>query len=109
MNLLSYNRRQNTKELYRFLTYSLLISYISIFFVINKSFAQAGGLTKARSTLQAFQDELISVVPIVAVISLVILAISYAAKIVEKETFMRWAIGVIIVGSAAPITTMLLR
>ena len=46
------------------------------------------------------------IIPIVAIIALVALGIGYATKFVEKDTFVRWAIGIIIAGSAAQITAL---
>ncbi|KEC65183.1 hypothetical protein O7W_00442, partial [Bartonella quintana JK 56] len=38
---------------------------------------------------------------------LLCLAIGYAGRYIEKDTFIRWAIGVVIAGSATQIATML--
>lgn len=69
--------------------------------------AFAGGLAKAKGALEAAKNELLTIIPVVAVIALILLAIGYATKSVEKEVFFRWAIGIIIAGSAAEITAML--
>jgi len=70
--------------------------------------AHAQGLQKAKGVLDIIKNEILSIVPIVAVIALICLGIGYAMNSVQKETFMRWAVGLIIVGSAAQITHMLL-
>lgn len=70
--------------------------------------ALAAGLSRARGALETIESELLTIIPVVAVIALILLAIGYATKSVEKETFYRWAIGVIIAGSAAEITAMLI-
>ena len=57
------------------------------------------GLSKAKGILETFRDELLTIIPIVAIIALVALGIGYATKFVEKDTFVRWAIGIIIAGS----------
>ena len=64
------------------------------------------GLSKAKGILETFRDELLTIIPIVAIIALVALGIGYATKFVEKDTFVRWAIGIIIAGSAAQITAL---
>lgn len=69
--------------------------------------AHAQGLSGAKTFLETFKTEVLGVIPIIAVIALVLLGIGYAAKMVEKETFVRWAIGCIIAGSAAAITNMI--
>ena len=68
--------------------------------------AFGAGLARARGALETVKSELLTIIPVVAVIALMLLAIGYATKSVEKETFYRWAIGVIIAGSAAEITAM---
>ena len=70
--------------------------------------ALGAGLSRARGALETIESELLTIIPVVAVIALILLSIGYATKSVEKETFYRWAIGVIIAGSAAEITAMLL-
>ncbi len=57
---------------------------------------------------EEIKTEILSIVPIIAVIALIGLGIGYAMNSVQKETFMRWAVGLIIVGSAAQITNMLI-
>jgi hypothetical protein len=69
--------------------------------------ASAQGLQKARSVLEILQDELTTIVPVIAAITLLCLGVAYAARFIEKDTFARWAIGVIIAGSAVQITSML--
>jgi hypothetical protein len=46
-------------------------------------------------------------VPVIAAIILLCLGVAYAGRFIEKDTFVRWAIGVIIAGSAVQITSML--
>ncbi|WP_323000544.1 VirB2 family type IV secretion system major pilin TrwL [Denitromonas sp.] len=64
------------------------------------------GLSKAKGILETFRDELLTIIPIVAIIALISLGIGYATKFVEKDTFVRWSIGIIIAGSAAQITAL---
>ena len=66
------------------------------------------GLEKAKGILSTIQKDILSIVPIIAVIALICLGIGYAINSVQKDTFMRWGGGLIIVGSAAKITDMLL-
>ncbi|WP_034450580.1 VirB2 family type IV secretion system major pilin TrwL, partial [Bartonella quintana] len=46
-------------------------------------------------------------IPVAAALILLCLAIGYAGRYIEKDTFIRWAIGVVIAGSATQIATML--
>lgn len=68
--------------------------------------AFAGGLSKAKGIVDDFKSELLTIIPVVAVIALILLGVGYATKHVEKDTFIRWAIGIIIAGSAAEITAL---
>lgn len=69
--------------------------------------ASAQGLEKARGVLETLQQELTTIVPIAAAVILLCLGIAYAGRFIEKDTFVRWSIGVIIAGSAVQITAML--
>jgi len=71
------------------------------------SSAFAAGLARAKGALETVKGELLTIIPVVAVIALMLLAVGYATRSVEKETFWRWAVGVIVAGSAAEITAML--
>jgi hypothetical protein len=68
--------------------------------------AHAAGLEKAKSVLESLQKELTSIIPIAAAVLLLCLAMGYAGRFVEKDTFVRWAIGIIIGGSATQIVAM---
>lgn len=79
--------------------------------LMNSAAAQTavggGGLAKARGIAETLQAELTTIVPIVAALVLLIMGVGYAARFVEKDTFARWGIGIIIAGSAAQITAMM--
>jgi len=66
----------------------------------------AGGLSKAKGVMEEFKVELTDIIPTIAVIALLALGIGYATKFVEKDTFVRWGIGIIIAGSAAQLTAL---
>lgn len=70
--------------------------------------AGAQGLSRARSTLQNFQGELMLFVPIVAVVSLVILAVLWGLRVIHFRTLAQWGGGVLIVGCASQLVNMLL-
>ncbi|HDQ4405531.1 TPA: TrbC/VirB2 family protein [Pseudomonas aeruginosa] len=65
-----------------------------------------GGLQKAKGVMESFKVELTDIIPTIAVIALLALGIGYATKFVEKDTFVRWGIGIIIAGSAAQLTAL---
>ena len=70
--------------------------------------AQAQGLSRARSSLQNFQSELMLFVPIVAVVSLIILAILWGLRVIHFRTLAQWGGGVLLVGAASQLVNMLL-
>ncbi|WP_208442591.1 TrbC/VirB2 family protein, partial [Bartonella raoultii] len=47
------------------------------------------------------------IIPIAAAIILLCLAIGYAGRYIEKGTFVRWAVGVVVAGSSAQLVQML--
>ena len=100
------NDIQNQLKLFRFNLSCFLLSLFCVAFFSAE--AHATGLQKAKGILDIIKTEILSIVPIIAVIALIGLGIGYALNSVQKETFMRWAVGLIIVGSAAQITSMLL-
>ncbi|WP_375617811.1 MULTISPECIES: VirB2 family type IV secretion system major pilin TrwL [unclassified Bartonella] len=78
-----------------------------IFFMSNSVYAQVK-LTNAKTALEALQNDLIkNIIPIAAAVILLCLAILYAGRYIEKDTFIRWAIGVIIAGSATQLAKLL--
>ena len=70
--------------------------------------AKAQGLSRARSTLQNFQSELMLFVPIVAVVSLIVLAILWGLRVIHFRTLAQWGGGVLLVGAASQLVNMLL-
>jgi len=69
---------------------------------------EAQGLSRARTTLQSFQGELLLFVPIVAVVSLIVLAILWGLRVIHFRTLVQWGGGVILVGCASQLVNMLL-
>lgn len=70
--------------------------------------AEAQGLSRARSTLQNFQAELMLFVPIVAVVSLIVLAVLWGLRVIHFRTLAQWGGGILIVGAATQLVNMLL-
>ena len=69
---------------------------------------EAQGLSRARTSLQAFQAELLLFVPIVAVVSLIILAVLWGLRVIHFRTLVQWGGGVLLVGCATQLVNMLL-
>jgi hypothetical protein len=97
---------KNTVKIFRF-NFPHFLFALSVFSYLSLE-SHATGLQKAKGVLDIVKTEILSIVPIIAVIALIGLGVGYALNSVQKETFMRWAVGLIIVGSAAQITSMLL-
>jgi len=70
--------------------------------------ADAQGLSRARSVLQAFQSELMLFVPIVAVVSLIVLGILWGLRVIHFRTLAQWGGGILVVGCASQLVSMLL-
>ncbi|MBX4335893.1 VirB2 family type IV secretion system major pilin TrwL [Bartonella raoultii] len=81
----------------------------TVFFMAHPAYAQVSspGLTGMKKVLEAFQKQLGTIIPIFAAVLLLCLAIGYAGRYIQKDTFVRWAIGVAVAGSATQIANML--
>ncbi|MBB4075778.1 hypothetical protein GGR08_000059 [Bartonella fuyuanensis] len=65
-------------------------------------------MANTERALKALQEDLTkNIIPIAAAVILLCLAIGYAGRYIEKDTFIRWALGVIIAGSATQLTALL--
>ncbi|WP_375653558.1 MULTISPECIES: VirB2 family type IV secretion system major pilin TrwL [unclassified Bartonella] len=82
---------------------------LTVFFMANPASAQAAGLDPAKKALTALQTDLKTIIPIAAAVILLCLAIGYAGRYIGKDTFVRWAIGVVIAGSAAELAGLLFK
>ncbi|WP_034988691.1 VirB2 family type IV secretion system major pilin TrwL [Bartonella senegalensis] len=82
---------------------------ITVFFMNHPVCAQAKALDKAKNALEQLTKDLNLIIPLAAAVILLCLAIGYAGRYIEKDTFVRWAIGVIIAGSASELATLLFK
>ncbi|WP_375630899.1 MULTISPECIES: VirB2 family type IV secretion system major pilin TrwL [unclassified Bartonella] len=83
---------------------------MTAFFINSSVHAQAAKvLTNASTALKDLQTDLKIIIPIAAAVILLCLAIGYAGRYIGKDTFVRWAIGVVIAGSATQLVTMLFK
>ncbi|WP_375647333.1 VirB2 family type IV secretion system major pilin TrwL, partial [Bartonella sp. CR84HXZ] len=74
---------------------------MAAFFMNSSAYAQQAAVLKNASTaLTELQTDLKVIIPIAAAVILLCLAIGYAGRYIGKDTFVRWAIGVVIAGSA---------
>ncbi len=88
---------------------TVIFAAITTFFVTCPVSVQAQNLTKAKEVLEKFKEQLDLIIPVASAVMLLCLAIGYAGRYIEKDTFVRWAIGVIIAGSAVQIANMLFK
>ncbi|WP_039760683.1 VirB2 family type IV secretion system major pilin TrwL [Bartonella queenslandensis] len=84
-----------------------IVTITTAFFLTHSVCAQAQELKNAKDVLNKFKTELIGLIPIAAAVILLCLAIGYAGRYIEKDTFVRWAIGVVIAGSASELAALL--
>ncbi|WP_375672829.1 VirB2 family type IV secretion system major pilin TrwL, partial [Bartonella sp. CL45QHWL] len=84
---------------------------LTVFFMASSAHAQAQATTlrNAETALKGLQDDIQKIIPIAAAIILLCLAIGYAGRYIGKDTFVRWAIGVVIAGSAAQLVSLLFK
>ncbi|WP_273718671.1 MULTISPECIES: VirB2 family type IV secretion system major pilin TrwL [Bartonella] len=103
--LISFQSKSNNKI-------TAISAAITAFFMTHPVCAQAQTakvLTNAETALKGLQGDIQKIIPIAAAIILLCLAIGYAGRYIEKDTFVRWAIGVVIAGSAAQLVTLLFK
>ncbi|WP_455481883.1 VirB2 family type IV secretion system major pilin TrwL [Bartonella sp. B35(2025)] len=80
---------------------------VTAFFMTHPVYAAVTKLSNANSALETIRDELKTLIPLAAAVILVLLATGYAGRFIERSTFIRWSIGVIIAGSATALSTLL--
>ncbi|WP_375645560.1 VirB2 family type IV secretion system major pilin TrwL [Bartonella sp. AA56HLJMS] len=82
-----------------------LSAAIAAFFITHPAYA---AIDNAKNALNALKTDLIdNIIPVAAALILLCLAIGYAGRYIGRDTFVRWAIGVVIAGSATQLATML--
>lgn len=70
--------------------------------------AAAAGLDQAESVLTSLESDLTTIIPIAATVALMIAGLLYAMRMMHKDTFVHWFIGILIVGSASEIVSVIL-
>ncbi len=70
--------------------------------------AQAQGLQRAATVLQAVQAQAMVIIPIIAVLSLIVLAVLWATRVIRFVSLVQWGAGVILVGCAGQLVSMLM-
>ncbi|UNE54084.1 VirB2 family type IV secretion system major pilin TrwL [Bartonella machadoae] len=86
---------------------NVIAATVTVFFISSPVYASKN-LDTAKGALTNLQKELTGkIIPVAAAVILLCLAIGYAGRYIEKDTFVRWAIGVVIAGSATQLATLL--
>ncbi|MBX4335895.1 VirB2 family type IV secretion system major pilin TrwL [Bartonella raoultii] len=80
---------------------------VTVSFVTHPAYAAVEKLGGIKNVLGELQKQLKTIIPVFAAVLLLCLAIGYAGRYIEKDTFVRWAIGVAVAGSATQIATLL--
>ncbi|WP_375673493.1 VirB2 family type IV secretion system major pilin TrwL [Bartonella sp. TS82HLJMH] len=103
-NLINLKSKSNNKII-------AISAAITAFFMNSSVHAQAQvkTLKNASTALTELQTDLKAIIPIAAAVILLCLAIGYAGRYIGKDTFVRWAIGVVIAGSATQFVTLLFK
>jgi type IV secretory pathway VirB2 component (pilin) len=70
--------------------------------------AEAQGLSRARSVLDTLRGEIMLLVPVVAVLSLVVLGVLWGLRVIRFHTLAQWGGGILVVGCASQLVSMLL-
>ncbi|ATP12985.1 hypothetical protein BHOIPH791_06340 [Bartonella henselae] len=84
-----------------------IAAVMTVFFRGSPVYAQKN-LENAKNALSSLHTELTGkIIPVAAAVILLCLAIGYAGRYIEKDTFIRWAIGVVIAGSASELVALL--
>lgn len=81
-------------------------SAVLVMFTTGVAQAQVGGLTKARTSLELFRDNLYIILPIACVVIGLVIWVLYAAEIMRKDDAVRWGIGVLGAGSVAELVVL---
>ncbi|WP_455481885.1 VirB2 family type IV secretion system major pilin TrwL [Bartonella sp. B35(2025)] len=79
---------------------------VTAFFMTHPVYAVTK-LEHAKTALDKIKEDLETLIPLAAAVILVLLATGYAGRFIERSTFIRWSIGVIIAGSATALSTLL--
>ncbi|EJF79812.1 TrbC/VIRB2 family [Candidatus Bartonella washoeensis] len=100
-------KRPNILQIVFYDKIATTVAAMTIFFMAHPVHTQAQDLTNAKNVLTTFKGQLNTIIPVAAAVILLCLAIGYAGRYISKDTFIRWAIGVVIAGSATQIANML--
>jgi type IV secretory pathway VirB2 component (pilin) len=80
---------------------------LSFVLLLSVPAARAQGLSQASTIMSTLQSNLTTLIPVIATVALMIIGLFYAMRMIHKDAFVHWFVGILIVGSAAEITAMI--
>ena len=69
--------------------------------------AEAAGLTRAASVVNSLTSDVRTLIPLVAVVALIVLAVMWGLRVIRFATLCQFGAGIVLAGSAAEVVTML--
>ena len=75
-------------------------------FLCSPLLAHSQGLSRGTQIIETLTSDIALLVSSLAVLALIVLGICYALKLIALDSFLRYLIGCLIVGSAKPISAM---
>ncbi|QEE12877.1 VirB2 family type IV secretion system major pilin TrwL [Bartonella krasnovii] len=99
--LINFQSKNNNKII-------ILSAALTVFSMCSPVYANPQ-LSNAKNALERLTEDLKVIIPLAAGVILLCLAIGYAGRYIGKDTFVRWAIGVVIAGSAAQLANLLFK
>lgn len=93
------------KKILRFMLMATTLTLGVVLFMIPE--AHAAGLSKAQTAMQKFQNDILPVLRILAVLAFILSGAGYMLNMLDKSTFFKIIVGIIIIGSAGEIVTLL--
>lgn len=89
----------------RFSTYKAAVA-ATLALLLAAPAAHAQGLARATGFLESVRDQLTVWIPIIAVIAGLCLVVAYWFNMIQKDTFIKWLVGLIIAGSILEIVAL---
>ena len=69
--------------------------------------AHAAGLTRAASVVNSITSDVRTLIPLVAVVALIVLAVMWGLRVIRFATLCQFGAGIVLAGSAAEVVSML--
>lgn len=97
-NLTQAQLELRNKKILRFMLMATTLTLIAVLFMIPE--AHAAGLQKAQSALDKFINDILPILRLVAIAAFIFAGAGYMMNMVDKATFIKIIVGIIIIGSA---------